>query len=200
MIYMNKTQLIDIGLQFIRDFKTANPKFSKKKTKVTVFHEESNEKHCGLFWNIPPEIQLWPKACAGIGLAGMAWSFPAYKIDRSPSGVLAHEYGHAVDWFMCYPSSKRQWRSDKIISERVSSYEPNSSERFAESMRLFITNPDLLRRACPHRFEFLTERGLVPPSKLSWEETLVRFGAPDRQIRAAQNWINRSTHSQRTLP
>ena len=85
----------------------------------------------------------------------MKWSFPGYTTDRTPMGVVAHEIGHYVDHMLGYPSLRVEWTA--VGKEVVTSYEPNSSEKFAESFRVFILNPALLKIVSPGRFTFLRE-------------------------------------------
>jgi len=70
----------------------------------------------------------------------------------------------------------------------VSSYEPNPSEAFAEAMKLFILNPDLLRAGRPLRYRFVTEvLSFRPVHDLSWREVL-RHAHP-KFFTAADQWI-----------
>jgi hypothetical protein len=86
-----------------------------------------------------------------------SWSWPGYKIDRTPQGVVLHETGHHVEYWLLKQRAfdSKQWKSI-ITGERrpVSGYEPNHHEAFAETMRLFIGNPNLLRHGCPQRYFF----------------------------------------------
>lgn len=110
------------------------------------------------------------------------WSWPGWKTDRTAVGVVAHEVGHHVEHELQslghITSTKHgiAWRA--IISQhkkQVSGYEPVASEAWAESMRLFILNPDLLRKALPWRYDFICSVGLKPlPSllKKGWKKVL----------------------------
>lgn len=100
------------------------------------------------------------------------WSWPGWKTDRTAIGVIAHEVGHHVmeevskgrsqaflearraDWLRC------------IKGKKVSGYEPVPAEAGAESLRLFILNPDLLRKAIPARYNFICSLGLKPLPQL----------------------------------
>jgi hypothetical protein len=101
------------------------------------------------------------------------WSWPGWKTDRTAVGVVAHEVGHYVehrlqlDGKLDAKEHGPAWRA--IISKcrkTVSGYEPVPSEAWAESMRLFILNPDLLQRAIPARFDFICSVGLDPLPRL----------------------------------
>ena len=101
------------------------------------------------------------------------------------AGVIAHETGHYVDSLLKMPSLHIQ---KYIRGERaVSSYEPNDQEVFAESMKLFILNPYLLRQGRPLRYEFLKSLGLEPVIADCWQDVLMH--AHPKLIAAAKNWI-----------
>lgn len=74
-----------------------------------------------------------------------------------------------------------------IQGKRVSGYEPNHLEKLAETMRLFILNPDLLRLASPSRYTFLLLSGLRPVINKPWDKVLEN--ANERIINAALSWI-----------
>ncbi len=85
-----------------------------------------------------------------------------------------------MDWFFKTISSR-------ITVESVSSYSKNNAvESFAEAMRLFILNPDLLRRAWPETF-FSLETVFTPVVDLTWREVLAN--AHPRYIQAAERRI-----------
>lgn len=141
---------------------------------------------CGVYSPFSRTVLVSPEDCARVspGLP-MQWSFPGYTTDRTAMGVMAHEHGHYVDHALGYPSNLAEWKG--LRSEKISSYEPNGSEAFAESFRVFLLNPPLLKIVAPRRFEFLTVRlGLKPifaakdPLKL-----LKNRGASDKIIAAA---------------
>lgn len=141
-------------------------------------------------------IKICVEDCAGPGRSGQQWSWPGYAVDRTPYGVLAHEFGHHVD----YHSSRNRsayWGeySGKIRQatgeNQLTSYCPDDAEWFAEHFRLFITNPDLLKKLRPVTFMYLSARFKHLPL-IPWEEVLRKNGAPDRTIQAAANRV-RST-------
>jgi hypothetical protein len=140
------------------------------------------------------------------------WSFPGYKIDREPCGVVAHETGHHVDHvlgegqnpkltpgmnpdantirlyntlFRGSPSSHPEWAKVVRLSKPITSYEPNLHESFAETGRLFILNPDLLEQGSPERFKFFTKVGLKPSETRDFRQVLDH---PD-YVAAAERWI-----------
>jgi hypothetical protein len=117
---------------------------------------------------------------------GFTWSYTGYKADLTVAGVWAHEFGHYVDNVLQQISSKMNVKGES----NVSSYEPNNSERFAESMKLFILNPDLLKQGRPKRYEFLTKIcGLKPVINDVWE--IVLGNAHEKLITATRNWVKK---------
>jgi hypothetical protein len=101
-----------------------------------------------------------------------SWSWPGWKTDRTAVGVVAHEVGHYVSELVSkqYTSEERavkraEWL-DAVKGKKVSGYEPVPDEAAAESLRLFILNPDLLRKAIPARYNFICKLGLKPLPRL----------------------------------
>lgn len=110
---------------------------------------------CGVYLPRLQQIMVNSAACANPARGTpRQFSFPGYSVDRTPVGVLAHEIGHYVDHVHGYVSNSPDWQN-AIRGSKVSSYEPNASESFAESMRLYILNPELLRAIAPRRHEFM---------------------------------------------
>lgn len=123
------------------------------------------------------------------------WSYPGWKTDRTAVGVCAHETGHHVEAELqknkvLVPAVHGpMWR--KLIAayprEHITSYEPVPSEAFAETMRLFILNPQLLLIRCPHRYDFLTSVcGLRPSERRNWWQVL---DGNYHYVRAAHKWL-----------
>lgn len=118
------------------------------------------------------------------------WSYPCWKTDRTPMGVVAHEVGHHVS------ASLRS--SQKIIREkwnvaargkRVTGYEPCPEEAMAETLRMFILNPTLLEAAIPRRYTFLIDvLGLRPSESRNWQEVLGNY--PEYVV-AGAHWIRK---------
>ncbi len=125
-----------------------------------------------------PVILVQPSGCAKPSRGyGMKWSFPGYVTDRTPVGVVAHEIGHHIDYETGFPSRSMP-RSGK-----VSSYEPNHLEAWAETMRLFILNPDLLRTISPDRYKYVREVvGLRKTTNKSAVKRIADWGASDAII------------------
>jgi hypothetical protein len=129
------------------------------------------------------------KAKSPIKTPGFSWSYTGYKADLTAAGIWAHEFGHYVDFYLLNQISKKMKNAIKGES-KVSSYEPNAAECFAESMKLFVLNPDLLKQGRPKRYKFLTETcGLRPVITDKWN--VVLGNAHEKLISAAANWINK---------
>jgi len=139
-----------------------------------------------------------------------SWSFPCYKIDREPCGVVAHETAHHIDHvlgplrlgpglnpdtthpvrlyrslFVGSPSSHPEWEKVVRRSKPITSYEPNLHESFAETGRLFILNPDLLRQGSPERYDFFIALGLRHTETRDFRQVLDHH----TYIAQAERWI-----------
>jgi len=122
--------------------------------------------HCGEYYR--KTIFVYPKNCRVPTLnPGYSWSYPGYKADKTPYGVLLHEFGHYM-WDCYFAPEFRKLPKN----EPVSSYEPNADERCAETFKLFLGNPDLLKVLCPNRYKLMLASGLKPVINLSWEAVL----------------------------
>jgi len=114
---------------------------------------------------------------------GFCWSYPGYKADRTASGVCAHETGHHLQYIL-------KIRKPIMKGPVITSYEPTCNEAFAETARLFITNPDLLRVGRPLRWEyFVKELKLKHLELVPWR--LVLKGAHPRFFEVAEKWITK---------
>lgn len=136
-------------------------------------------------------IHIWVPACAAIGTAGRAWSYPGYIVDRTPYGVLAHELGHHVD--DPYTVSQGRFSHDCFMSTReapVTSYAAtNVAEWFAEAFRIYVTNPQLLQALRPKTWAFMVARWPRIAEQRAWEQVLSN-SARDH-VKAAQNRITK---------
>lgn len=120
-----------------------------------------------------------------------SYTYTGYKSDLTVAGVLAHECGHTVWRHHRMPRGyKKQWASTIKGRPRVSGYEPNNEEAFAESMKLFILNPDLLKVGRRERYDFIISCDLTPTCDLAWREVLTH--AHPRLISAAESWIGQA--------
>ncbi len=80
--------------------------------------------------------------------------------DLTPGGVLAHELGHAFHtaYRRTLTPAFRAIRKKKRRS--ITSYGTKSvGEDIAESFRLYVTNPDALKRVAPERFDAINRFG-----------------------------------------
>ena len=102
---------------------------------------------------------------------GMQWSYPGYKVDKTPLGVLAHEIGHHIDHTKQFDTDSFPYKDEKVTG-----YEPTVHEAIAESLRLFMLNPDLLHTIAPKRYQYFIDNGLKPTVRGSWKDVL--HGAP----------------------
>jgi hypothetical protein len=142
----------------------------------------------------PSTTRICLVKCAAVGVAGPAWSYPGYSVDRTPYGVLAHELGHHVD--VLKSDIKRAYFGNFSVNLHtlsgeapISSYSPNPAEWFAEMFRVFVTNPDLLRVLRPRTHAELVAV-FKPVFADSWRERLA--GAPERTFAAVERKL--TTH------
>lgn len=118
------------------------------------------------------------------------WQAPGSFEDFTPLGVMCHEVGHHVDHAL-HPEaySRRNGFAEVADNEdEVSSVEYNVLESFAEAIRLFVTNPTLLKEGRPDRYEYLTKgMGLKPLHDRPWKVVLSKAGV--RVQRAVEAWL-----------
>lgn len=151
------------GEELIREFCTLNQLKIPK-----IVYQKLDSKGC-YFWG-RNTLYIDPNNCRHpTKTPGFSWSYPGYTADMTIIGVIAHEFGHYYE--------DNYLRHNQIKSlpknKKVSSYEPNLSERLAETMRLFITNPDLLKQLNPKRYKVLADKwNLKPLHNQTWKEVL----------------------------
>jgi hypothetical protein len=178
----NKNENVEYGVQILDQFCALNA-IQMPKIKST-----NSKSHYGYYKWKSSTIWINVKKCrTPVKTPGFTWSYTGYKSDLTAAGVLAHEAGHYVDDILGRPSKK----ISKFVrgEAAVTSYEPDSCEAFAESMKLFILNPDLLKIGRPKRYEFLISLGLQPLILDSWEVVLAC--AHPKLIAAAKNWMSK---------
>lgn len=187
MTYPTKAEMLTQGVELARKFCNLNglraPAVREVKTLdwgfgVCAYYRKN-------------ETSICVAKCAAIGLAGMAWSYPGYTVDRTPYGVIAHELGHHVDWH--FGGRKGPYFGDFSVGMRtrtkeppISSYCPDDAEWFAEIFRVFVTNPDLLRELRPKAYAELASL-FTPVFSDTWAERL--SNAPARTIEAARRKV-----------
>lgn len=116
---------------------------------------------------------------------GRKWSYPGHKSDRTCCGILAHEFAHHIAGHR--KMDALEWRKVILRSKPVTSYEPTPNEAWAETMRIFILNPQLLELARPSRYFFIL-RYFSPIHSYGWKHILAN--APDFIIKSAEKFIN----------
>jgi hypothetical protein len=199
---MDRDQLVEHGHTLATAFLVANgikpPKFDFGSTLAIITVSRSGGS-CGLYSHERDYrgrrrmiVSVVPSLCAkpAPGVA-LAWSFPTYKTDRTPVGVVAHEIGHHVDFMLgvMEHGGRADWRA--MSRDRVSSYEPCPEEAFAETMRLFILNPHLLEAVAPTRYAYLRHvLGLVPTERRDAVSVLRSWNARSSYIEATAKKFN----------
>ena len=141
--------------------------------------------YCGEYFYKTKAIKIYPNACARPAINPVrSWSFPGYFVDRTIFGVICHEFGHYVHHYLGSPRIGK-------FGLQITSYEPNVDERFAETMKVFLTNPDLLKRYNPERYNYLTVKlGLKPVYTSDWKTQLNSHGpVNEKYIKACENRI-----------
>lgn len=120
---------------------------------------------------------------------GNFWQAPGFAEDFTPYGTFCHEVGHHADYTLHPKAYSAQNGFEDVVlhEEDVSRIEHSVTEAFAEAIRLFITNPNLLREGRPERFEYLTKMGLKPLHDAPWRTVLSKAGK--RVNSAAEAWI-----------
>ena len=123
-----------------------------------------------------------------VKVPGHSWSFPCNKADLTVIGITAHETGHHIAYEFGSTKISNNFKKITTIEPKVSSYEPSVHEAFAEAMKLFINNPELLREGRPGRWAFITQYvGLKPMHSIPWKKVLKE--AHPRLIDVAERWI-----------
>lgn len=164
-----------------------------------LFRLNTKMRAAGLYSAIPTEgywlIQINTKLCRVPIASSASYTWPRYTVDMTPYGVLCHEFGH--HWHRTHPEYKRithVFRSIRRadIEPAVTDYaKTNTHEDIAESVRVFVLNPDLLRVLNPFRWAALKKFGLKPLETRPWAEILEEEGAPERFAYAIRNKAKR---------
>lgn len=184
---MTKEELKLEGLNIIEQFCGLN------NIQMPKIHFVNQSKYDDCGWYSNKTIFIVPNACATPAInPGFKWSYPHYLIDRTILGVICHEFGHYVHEHLGFPKIDH-WGC------KITGYEPNMYERFAETMRIFLTNPDLLRQYNPQRYEFLVKKcGLRPVYRTHWRAQLNYYGEVNpKYIAACENKIRNANRLER---
>jgi hypothetical protein len=180
----DKYNLLERGLELISEFSIHN---KIRKPRVFIYDGE-NKNAYGLFYpdNV---IQINIKSCrTPVKTPGYDWTFPGYVQDLTPYGILAHEFGHYISDRLGKQFRKNFIKIHHIESNVTSSDNRGLDEKMAEAARLFLTNPDLLKKGRPLRYQIFREY-YEPIIKHRWKTVLKN--AHPKIIAAAENWIKR---------
>lgn len=131
-------------------------------------------KNIGAFGTYTPRDQWVRVVSSKCKPPGWRDTWSGWFEDLTVLGVTAHEVAHHVD-LIKMASRSSGWRTLQMSGEKpVSRYSHmHPREDFAESCMLMITNPTLLRDACPRRYGFIAETlGLRPVELRHWSEIL----------------------------
>ncbi len=152
--------------------------------------------HYGL-WIAPNRIWVNVKdSTTPARVRGRVWSYPGHKTDRTCFGILMHELAHHVCGHKKLAAN--EWRALVTQTRPVTSYEPNPNEAWAETVRIYISNPNLLRLARPRRFEYVAQY-LPLLHVASWKDVLRK--APDFIIESASKFcVEKETLRVKQLP
>lgn len=149
----NKQSLYKKGLELVYEFLKIN---NIKPPQINI----NNNIYCNGICYSTGLIEINLKKCqVATKTPQFKWSFPGYKADITPIGVLAHELGHYV--LLLYANDKIVINElFKLINSKeknITSYDKNNNyhEIFAESFKLFLTNPDLLKTFYPLRYNLI---------------------------------------------
>ncbi len=180
---MKKTELLARGMALSDAFCKLN---DLQAPPVTV-RKSSEWPYGACAFYRPTRIEICLEKCAAIGVAGPAWSYPGYCVDRTPYGVLQHELGHHVDVvkggaMRGYQSHFSQDMRKATGEAKLTNYCPNDGEWFAEMFRLFVTNPELLKELRPKTYTAIAGH-FKPVVVASWD--MVLQDAPERTKAAA---------------
>lgn len=176
-------------------FLAANPsvppvRISTPERGTLLWKFAQRRRHVG-WYRLGEGITIFPNLCTR---PGTGYSWPGHISDRTVQGVLAHELGHHVHHSR---EDAEQIRRNFPRRHAVTGYEPNVDEAFAESFRIFVLNPALLREGRPERYSFLLSLDLRPSDDRDWPKILGAI--PAHMARRIPSWIARGQPTQRVL-
>jgi hypothetical protein len=181
-----------VTYQFVADRNLINPQAQFFRRAVHLgLQGAATGRYTGLYYDHWVFVNVPHTAMPVQKPAVRAWSWPGWKTDRTALGVVAHEVGHHVECVWGPPLSRRWAEELKRNRKRpISGYEPTAGEAWAETLRLFILNPDLLRLGAPWRYRLLTgDAFLLKPIarllKKGWRKVL---NNPNYEP-AAERWL-----------
>lgn len=113
--------------------------------------KRSSNSFCGWYEFDTNELHIILDSCARMN---PMYSYPNFTSNRTPQGVLVHEFGHYLSSNKYKPYKYSNSTIKNRIQEKcITSYCPNSDEWMAEMLKLFITNPDLLKNIRPNTYK-----------------------------------------------
>lgn len=149
---LNNIDISDIDF-FVRYNKKECPKGFNRYINYSglCIYKTKHKNHYSIFINLPKSAYEANKPTA-FNSNHVHWF-----VDRTPCGIVCHEFGHYLhdkltDCKLVLPKEKQ-----------ITSYEPDYHERFAESIKLFITNPDLLKQYDPKRYDVIVNKLNLKP-------------------------------------
>lgn len=191
----DKAQAFVAAQKYVGDFLSLNSLCAPSKliTEALTGHENRWRDYGWYKFDTTEMFVNLKKSRPPVKTPGFQWSFTGFKADLTAPGILAHETGHHIHNILNpRVGSKALIKMIKKCADaepHVSSYEPNAHEVFAEAMRLFILNPELLREGRPIRWALINgDLGLKPLHAAPWRDVLVH--AHPRLIAAAKSWID----------
>lgn len=194
--------LLELGQKRIAAWLMANSTIPQVSISIKPKDKWHFSKFCAYYRN--NGIHICPEMCAKFGRVGRSWSWPGYKVDHTPYGVLAHELGHHVDRSVSVRKSAYGGNYSKKVritaaEPALTSYCPNTSEWFAEMFRLYVTNPNLLCALRPRTYHELSKIFYNVVPRRSWDRELIAMGAPQRTVDAARRQIKKLRAGDRTV-
>lgn len=123
---------------------------------------------------------------------GRLQSFPGNKTDRTIAGVLCHEVGHYIDFTTRNEINlSMKFRDLYGVENTITSYDLMDIERVAESFRLFILNPMLLKAGRPRTFEILNSY-FKPVHNWPWKLLFSHCPQKELYYNWCEAWISHS--------
>ena len=106
---------------------------------------------CGLY-RYPNSIYIIPDECAKRNYSDYRW-----RVNRTLHGVIIHEYGHHFERMLYDEDILTESNIKNIFKPKndITNYsDVNYKENFAESFRVYITNPELLKAINKEKYNF----------------------------------------------
>lgn len=166
-IYTNKFKetLKENGIKLLKEFCELN---NIKEPEIRLSNINGNG-YCGFYKYLSNRINIDVDACARVNVM---YSFPGFTSDRTPQGVIIHEFSHYVDEIKG-DISEEIYKNSK--EKPITGYKGSSADEwFAEMMRLFVSNPDLLKNIRPKTYNELSKH-FIPLNRGGYAEVLAEF-------------------------